>query len=295
MSFSSDIKRALAGTLPESPCCRAALLYGLLECGRAFSALDISLQTEHPAVADLTETLFSEQCRVPLAREQGRFVILSVDGAHRAVVLHRFGHREDDVSIRLNRGNFDCEGCTAAYLRGVFLACGAVSDPNADYHLELNVPSYTLSRDVQLLLTEEGLPPKCLRRKGDYVLYYKDSGQIEDFLTLIGATSASLEMMNVKIIKNIRNSVNRMNNCENANLDKSIEAGARQAEAIRRIERHGGLRQLPEDLRPLAQLRRDNPDLSLRELGQVLEPPLSRSGVCHRLTRICRFADNLTK
>ena len=294
MSFSSDIKRALAGTLPESPCCRTALLYGLLECGRGFSALDISLQTEHAAVADLAETLMAEQCRVPVLREQGRFVILSVAAADRAAVLHRFGHREDDVSIRLNRGNFDCEGCAAAYLRGVFLACGAISDPNADYHLELNVPSYTLSRDVELLLAEEGIAPKRLRRKGDYVLYYKGSGQIEDFLTLIGAASASLEMMNVKIIKDIRNSVNRVNNCENANMDKAIAAGARQAEAIRRIEQNGGLRQLPEDLRPLAQLRMDNPDLSLRELGQALEPPLSRSGVCHRLARICQWADELS-
>ena len=147
---------------------------------------------------------------------------------------------------------------------------------------------------MELLLGEEGLPPKRLRRKGDYVLYYKDSGQIEDFLTLIGAAAASLEMMNVKIMKDIRNSVNRVNNCENANLDKAIAAGARQAEAIRRIERHGGLRQLPEDLRPLAQLRMDNPDLSLRELGQALQPPLSRSGVCHRLSRICRFADEIS-
>ena len=135
--------------------------------------------------------------------------------------------------------------------------------------------------------------PKRMRRKGDHVLYYKDSGQIEDFLTLIGAAAASLEMMNVKIMKDIRNSVNRVNNCENANLDKSIAAGARQAEAIRRIARHGGLKQLPEELRPLAQLRMDNPDLSLRELGQALQPPLSRSGVCHRLARICRFADEL--
>lgn len=294
MSFSSDIKRALTAAIPESVCCRTALLYGLLECGRGFSALDLSLQTEHAAVADLVETLFAEQCRVPLIREQGRFVILSVDAAHRAAVLHRFGHREDDLSIRLNRGNFDCEHCAAAYLRGVFLACGAISDPNADYHLELNVPSYTLSRDVELLLTEEGLPPKRMRRKGDYVLYYKDSGQIEDFLTLIGAASASLEMMNVKIIKDIRNAVNRVNNCENANLDKSIAAGARQAAAIRRIERHGGLAQLPDELYPLAQLRLNNPDLSLRELGQALQPPLSRSGVCHRLARICRWADELS-
>ena len=294
MSFSSDIKQALTAALPQAACCRAALLYGLLECGRGFSALDISLQTEHAAVAELTETLFAEQCRVPLVREQGRFVILSVGAAHRAAVLHRFGHREDDVSIRLNRGNFDCESCATAYLRGVFLACGAVSDPNADYHLELNVPSYTLSRDVELLLAEEGLPPKRLRRKGDYVLYYKDSGQIEDFLTLIGASSASLEMMNVKIMKDIRNSVNRVNNCESANMDKAIAAGTRQAELIRRIERNGGLAQLPDELRPLAKLRMDNPDLSLRELGQALEPPLSRSGVCHRLARICRLAEELS-
>lgn len=293
MSFSAQVKQELTGEMPEKACCRAALLYGLLECGRGFSLRDISLQTEYAAVAEMYASLLREVCRVEPDRQEAGFTILSVASAARERVLHRFGHTGTEVALRLNRGNFDCDDCAAAYLRGAFLACGAVSNPSSDYHLEFNVPTVLLSRDIHTLLSELGFTVRQIRRKGDNVLYFKDSEQIEDCLTLIGAPAASLEMMNVQMVKDIRNNVNRVQNCENANIDRTVEAAAVQLAAVRRIEEHGGLQQLPDDLRELAQLRRDNPELSLRELGETLSSPLSRSGVNHRLRRIVAFAEKL--
>ncbi len=293
MSFSSQVKEELTAQLPEKACCRAALLYGLLECGRGFSVRDISLQTEYAAVAQVYTSLLQEVCGTEPDRQDAGFTILSVAPGARGRVLRRFGHTGTEVALRLNRGNLDCEACAAAYLRGAFLACGAVSNPSSDYHLEFNVPTLWLSRDIHTLLSELGFTVRPIRRKGDNVLYFKDSEQIEDCLTLIGAPAASLEMMNIQMVKDIRNNVNRVQNCENANIDRTVEAAAAQLMAVRKIEEHGGLQQLPEELRELAQLRRDNPDLSLRELGEALSTPLSRSGVNHRLRRIAAFAEKL--
>ena len=294
MSFSADIKQEIVTKLPSAACCRQSMLYGLLECSRGFSTREMALQTELPAVADAYSSLLFKCCRVPTLREEGGFSIVTVADEWRPRVLKHFGHGQNDLTLRLNRGVFDCDTCQNAYLRGVFLACGAVSDPETDYHLELNVPSPALSRALETLLCELDLPPKTLKRKGNTVLYYKDSGQIEEFLTRIGAGSAALEMMHIKMMKDIRNNVNRANNCEAANLDKTISAAAEQCRFVRVIEKHGGLQTLPEDLRVLAELRRDNPDLSLRELGELLEPPLSRAGVCHRFRRLREIADGIS-
>ena len=293
MSFSGEIKRMLAAELPSQACCRAAMLYALLECGRGFSERELSFQTEYPEVAALYESLLVTFAGVRPRREERGFIILTVPEEQRETVLHRFGHRAGEVALRLNRGNFDCEHCAAAYVRGVFLACGAVSAPQTDYHLELSVPTYPLSRDIETLLSEWDLPPKRIRRKGDNVLYYKDSESIEDMLTLMGAGTAALELMSVKMVKDIRNNTNRVINCESANIDKVVAAAAGQVGDIRRIERHGGLGQLPSELQELARLRLENPELSLRELGERLEPSLTRSGVNHRLQRIREYAADL--
>ena len=295
MSFSSDIKMELIENMPSARCCRSSLLYGMMECGRNFSERDISIQTEQPAIADFYTKLLWRCCRVPAYREDGGFAIVNVQESKRLKILEQFGHKEREVSLRLNRAVFDCEKCAAAYLKGVFLICGNISDPNTDYHLELNIPSYTLSKDIELLLEEMELPAKRLRRKGDNVLYYKDSSQIEDFLTLIGASNASMEMMNVKIIKDIRNAVNRANNCETANMDKAASAVAKQMKAIELIEKNHGVGLMPEDLQKTMQLRKDNPEKSLRELCSLFDPPVSRSGMNHRLERIIAFSKQFEK
>ncbi len=299
MSFSADVKKELAGVLPDKPCCRAAQAYGMLEFGHAFSGREISLQTEQEAVADLYSQLVAEVCDIqpPTKGTLRRRTLLqccTVDQPEdRRRVLERFGHSVGDVSVRLNRANIDCDGCARALLRGAFLSGGAVTDPNRDYHLEFSVPHYNLSRDLLALLGEMDIPVKVVSRNGTYVVYLKESERIEDCLTFLGAPRAALEMMNVKVFKSIRNKTNRRINCENANIDKTVAAAGIQTDALRHIEATCGLSALPEDLQELARLRLDNPDMSLRDLGAAMEPPLSRSGVNHRLQRILAFAKAL--
>lgn len=299
MSFSADVKKELAGVLPDKPCCRAAQAYGMLEFGHAFSGREISLQTEQEAVADLYSQLVAEVCGIQsparsTLRRRSLLQCCSVEHPEdRRRVLERFGHSVGDVSVRLNRANIDCDGCARALLRGAFLSGGAVTDPNRDYHLEFSVPHYNLSRDLLALLGEMEIPVKVVSRNGTYVVYLKESERIEDCLTFLGAPRAALEMMNVKVFKSIRNKTNRRINCENANIDKTVAASGVQTDALLRIEATCGLSALPEDLQELARLRLDNPDMSLRDLGATMNPPLSRSGVNHRLQRILAFAKAL--
>jgi len=299
MSFSSEAKQEIAASLPDKLCCRGAQLYGLLECGHAFTAEEVSLQTELSEVADVYSLLLTRLCGVPapvrdtVKRRSELHQCRIENETDRLRVLDRFGHTGDEISLRLNRANLDCDGCARAYLRGAFLACGAVTDPAHDYHLEFSVPHYNFSRDLLALLREEGFPAKVVTRGGSYIVYIKESERIEDCLTYLGAQRAALEMMGVKMVKSIRNDTNRRINCESANIDKTVQAAAAQLEAVRRIEEKGGLALLPDDLQELARLRWDNPDMSLRDLGAALNPPLSRSGVNHRLKRIIEFEEKL--
>lgn len=297
MSFSSDVKDELcARTL--SSCCRAAMTYGMLQAGRAFSSDAVSLQTEHDGVADTYERLLTTVCKVERlqrTRREGGFHLLSVEEASaRESVRARFGHAGREVALRLNRANFECEDCAAAYVAGAFLAAGAITNPEVGYHLEFHLPHYNLSRDLVALLRELSLNPKVTNRKGSHVIYFKESEQIEDCLTRMGATSAALELMGIKMVKDIRNNVNRVANCENANIDKTVAAATPQLQAIRKIAQQGAWEGLSPELRELAQLRLDNPEMSLRELGAALSEPISRSGVNHRLQRIVAFAEELT-
>jgi len=299
MSFSSDVKNELVSDIPDKACCRAALAYGMLEFAHAFHGEEISLLTEQTAVADRYGQLVSAVCGVdePTVDTLRRRVQLQVRRFDRLLdrqrILERFGHGMDDVSVRLNRANLDCDQCARALLRGAFLSCGAVTDPNHDYHLEFTVPFYNLSRDLLALLGEVGFPAKAVTRNGSYVVYIKESERIEDCLTYLGAPRATLELMNVKMVKSIRNNTNRRFNCENANMYKTIAAAGIHLQAVRRIEETCGIGALPPDLQPLARLRLDNPDMSLRELGEAMDPPLSRSGVNHRLQRLLAFAEKI--
>lgn len=298
MSFSSDVKRELCEIVPEKACCRKAQLYGMLEAGRSFSADRISLQTESEAVAQVYQRLLQEVAGVTAMRsdaagEETKFHTLSVPPEQCRRVWELFGQDAASYAVRLNRANLECDECAAAYLRGIFLTCGAMTTPQIGYHMEFSVPYYHLSRDWQALFAEWGLTARGIRRKGGYVLYFKESEQIEDCLTLMGAMSASLELMNIKMVKDIRNNANRITNCESANIDKTVAAAARQMAALHTIQNTCGLDALPEDLRELAALRLENPDYSLRELGEALSRPISRSGVNHRLERIMAFAEHL--
>ena len=172
-------------------------------------------------------------------------------------------------------------------------SCGNLNDPQKSYRLEFAIPREGILGDFGQLLQELGFTPRLALRRGLPTVYFRDSEEIADLMTLTGAGRLSLELMEVKILKEVRNRTNRMTNCDYANMDKTINAAAAQLEDIRRIYQQGGAESLPPDLRELAALRLENPEASLRDLGELMNPPLSRSGVNNRLRRIQAIAQGL--
>lgn len=183
--------------------------------------------------------------------------------------------------------------CKRAYLRGSFLVAGSITNPEKAYHLEIAVQSEQYARQLQLLSASFGVDGKIVERKKYYVLYMKEGSQIVDFLNIMEAHIALMELENVRILKEVRNSVNRQVNCETANINKTVTAAARQMEDIRYLQCHMGFSQLADGLREIAELRMEYPDSSLQELGQMVSPPISKSGVNHRLRKISKIADQI--
>ncbi len=179
------------------------------------------------------------------------------------------------------------------FTAGVFLACGSVNDPAKEYHLEFSVPEEMLAEELCILLADIGVNAGKVVRRGQHIVYIKDSESIEDTLTFIGAQQCTLELMNVKIYKDVRNKANRIANCDAANIDKVVNAAMKQIEDIKLIERVSGLDSLSDELREVAELRLDNIDMSLQEIGENLTEPISRSGVNHRFKKLAKIADSL--
>ena len=183
----------------------------------------------------------------------------------------------------------DC--CRRVFLRGLFLSGGTITDPNKNYQLELLFDDSALAQDVKELLSGYEIRAKLLERKDRYVLYLKEGDRIADFLALIGASDSFFNLENVRVLKEVRNSVNRRVNCEAANLKKSANAAVIKVRDIELIQERIGFENLPENLRQIAILRMNYPDISLAELGQMLDPPLGKSGVNHRLRRLSEIAE----
>lgn len=296
MSFSSDVKQELLRASGEQgQCCGEAQLYGLLLFGHAFSAGEMSLRTELRAIVEFAG---AQVHQIALAAAQvnpvGRKWELTIPaGADRLRLLERFGHGKNEVSLRIARENFACDSCRCAFLRGAFLACAAVSAPERQYHLEFYVGYKRLAHDLGEVLSEAGVPPKLCQRKGVWLVYYKDSEQIEDVLAMLGAQSAMLDLVNTKIEKDMRNNVNRIVNFEMANMDRSSAAAAAQLKAIALLRAGPGLDSLPEALQEAALLREQNPEASLQELCELAAQPVTRSGMNHRLKKLTAIAADL--
>ena len=183
--------------------------------------------------------------------------------------------------------------CRKAALRGIFLACGTVSDPVRNYHLEMSCESEELAADVRRLVASFGLKPRVTERRSRFVVYLKDDEQIGDLLGTIGLSGQLFRFQDVRIHKELSNNTNRVMNCDTANLDKTVNAAQKQIEAIRLIERAGRLESLPDKLFEAAKLRLENPELSLAELGERAKPPIGKSGLNHRFEKIFAIADKL--
>ena len=291
MSFSGQVKEELAGKFPEASCCQEAELLALLELGGAggMSPGDskvLVLHTERFPVArkgfTLLEKTFNIKANVSVRRNRIRdhtsyFIVIS----NRCLTFPAFSKLAGRTC------------CRRAYLRGAFLAAGSMSDPRKAYHFEIVCPSRERAEKICELMLRFSLEGKIVRRKRAYVVYLKEGAQIVDMLNIMGAHVSLLELENVRILKEMRNSVNRKVNCETANLSKTVSAAIRQVEDIEWIRRTIGLDSLPENLRDIAELRLEYPDAALAELGELLEPPVGKSGVNHRLRRIREIAESL--
>ncbi len=301
MSFSAEVKNEILSIEIENKCCLHAFAYGMMLFSRAFSYYDMYLMTEHSGVAEKYSELMEKVCGVKpnfIKSDAGKYKVEIVNKEERLKVIKTFGYDKKNGASRINWGNFTDDCCKIAFLKGAFLTCGTVNDPNKNYHLEFVVPYLNLSRDLNLFINDYpdlNVVPKSITRNSNYVIYFKDSESIEDILTIMGASNSALEIMGVKMYKDVRNNVNRKLNFESANLDKTIFASSKHTDAISHIKETVGLSYLSDDLRELAELRIENPDMSLRELGNSLSNPISRSGVNHRLQRICDIAKELIK
>ncbi len=302
MSFSAEIKEELMKIEDMSDCCAHAMAYGMLLFGRSFDLNDISLLTDNPAVAEKYATVIEKVCGVSVDRqisEAGKVTCEIKSEADRLKVLEHFSMTGRERVKRVDHGNLLNESgdtvenincCNAAFLRGAFLSCGTASDPNKSYHIEFVVSYRALSLDLLKVLTDYGLKAKHMVRRYINVIYIKDSESIEDLLTVMGAPMASLEIMNIKIYKDLRNLTNRRNNFENANLSKTATAAYDQINAIKKLKNSGEFALLSDELKTIADYRIENEDASLREIGEMCTPPLSRSAVNHRLKKLIALA-----
>lgn len=297
MSFSSNVKNELLKNEYENRCCKKSLIYGMALFSKNFSFKRITFQSENEGITELFRHLLKELCNIDAKIEvspSGKSFTVDIKSKKTASkIMAFFGHDLSEKNLTINFSNFDCENCRNAFIAGVFLSCGTVSSPEKDYHLEFNVAYHNLAKSFITLLNEAELNPKLILRKGYNVVYFKDSEAIEDFLYIMGAASSMFDMMNIKIVKEIRNSANRKANCETANIEKTVQASMPQIEAILKIKKKKGLDFLSKPLREMAQARLDNPDLSLSELAASFDPPLSKSGANHRLKRIEEIAKDL--
>ena len=305
MSFAADVKKELAKADISVKSRRIAECYGLLLYSRCFRSDAIKLKTEAMSVAerfsqhmsDMFGAIVEKKSTLKANKEDINLhsikVLLSSDAGR---IFSFFGHSADTPNLRVNRANIDDDMCSVAFLRGVFLSCGSVNDPQKNYHLEFCVPFENLSSDLCNILgeiTECNLTPRTMVRNGSYIVYFKDSEQITDLLTYLGAPNAAMDIMNAKAYKQMRNVTNRRINSELANITKTANASAKILNAIDAIENSEGLCSLPDNLRVVAELKRDNPELSLAALGELLDPPISRSGVNHRLKKIMEIAEGI--
>ena len=297
MSFSSDIKKELCDVRELSPQQAEAMLYGIMYASRMDEGRPL-IQTENidlmNAAAELIRAVFPNVRTgiVRLVKNSGSLYTLKIRSGWEDIA-ERFGDFSSISREAVSGGDEE----SGAFLRGVFVSCGSVTDPNKEYHLELVLPENDRTPALLDFIAEHGMSLKETARGGarskKTVLYAKESELIEDCLTYIGAANHSMEIMQVKIVKDFRNRVNRSVNCENANLDKTVAASNKSTADIEYIFINMGADWLYPDLRETARLRVENPEMSLSELCGMFPEKISRSGLNHRLKKLSKLAEEL--
>lgn len=298
MSFTREVKTELSALKYDDECCKRAYAYGFLIFGKNFSSRSITCASEYGAVIRSFHTALLDAAGVNAATERlkgGKYIMRVASPADRKKTLEAFDHSPGEVTLRINHGIFENDACYGAFLRGAFMACGSIANPDKNYHLEFVVSHNKLSLDLLKIITDLDLKAKYILRRYSHVVYLKESESIEDLLTTMGATESTLKLMEIKINKDVKNKINRKMNFESANLSRVIDAGLVQAHAIKLLKDNKALDTLEDSLRELAVLRYENPDMSLKQLGEALSTPLSRSGVNHRLSKIVKLAKQYEK
>lgn len=304
MSFSNDVKNEVARLEGFKDCCERSELFGLLRMSGAVSlrgrGVGINFTTENAALArrvlQLLKGNFNVQTEVVVIRSRrlkknNRYqvrVLPSTEAGEALDKLELLSLPQEGSSKLLGKA---C--CRRAFLRGVFLAGGSVSKPVSDYHLELVTENADLARLIQKTMLGFSLPAKITDRKNHYIVYLKEGNAVTVFLSIIGAHSSLLEFENIRIVKEMRNNVNRLVNCETANLGKVVQASVRQLACIEYLDEAMGLHNLPPLLLEAALLRREHQEASVAELAALARGAIGKSGFNHRLRKLEKIAKDM--
>lgn len=311
MSFSSKVKGEIGRYSEISKEEALAQISAIMKVsgtiGFSGKGLSFKITTENPASARLIFTLLKEHFDIhsklmvkksnSLKKNNIYMVVIDEEMGVRGLLQKTGIFREVDGVMSLDytipEEMIKSDAEKRAYIRGAFLGGGSISNPEKTYHLEFVTHSEEYAVDLCKLINSFGLNSKVIQRKNSFIIYIKEGEQIVDLLNIVGAHSCLLELENIRIMKEMRNNVNRLVNCETANLSKTVNAAVRQVESIKLIQSQIGLKRLPKNLREIAELRLNYPDESLKELGEMLDPPVGKSGVNHRLRKIEKIAEEL--
>ncbi len=284
MSFADEVRTELYGLPVKKTCCRRALAAGLLLGARA-DGHAVSARFPSRAVSEYAAGALRAQFGHALAFAEETLLhgarVLTFSSPAAAKLLHAM--QEPDAAERLTGG---CAACPGSFLHGAFLSSGTVNDPRRSLHLEflVRVPAYVPLAEA--VLSSCGYPPRVISRDAGTGLYYKDGASVEDLITLCGAGRVAMELMNIRFERQLRGEENRATNCLTKNISKTVSAAVRQTEAIRALQKSGRLSQLPDGVQETAALRLQNPEASLEELRALHDPPITKSGLNHRLKRL---------
>lgn len=317
MSFSSDVKKELARNISAARHCRIAELAGMIGMVGHVDCQDgkpvrIVISTERSVIANTMSELIKKlfglvpECSVKRTGADSRvykMVFNRQEDVERILTTLKITEKTENSSG--NVCGMDCQEmhisglviqkdcCRRAFIKGVFMTSGSISDPEKGYHFEIVCDNPERAELISGIIHNFGIDSKVIARKRYHVVYIKDGTMIVDMLNLMGAYSSLMDMENIRILKDIANNVNRKVNCEAANLNKTVNAAVRQIEDIEYIIKVKGIHYLPDNLVELAQARLEARDASLKELGEMINPPIGKSGVNHRLRKISEIADHL--
>lgn len=308
MSFSSEVKEELSRQMSKARHCRLAEIMAIVRtCGKITISEEnkygVIVYTENIAVArkyyNLIQKTFLWQPDISVRKniylKKSRIYTIAVRKHEQAIQLlkaTKLLNRDYDIAPLDARSDVVIEQtcCKRAFLRGTFLATGSISDPMKGYHFEIVCIDEERAKQIRDVIAAFSLNPKIIKRKKYYIVYLKEGDMIVDILNIMEASKALMELENIRILKDVRNSVNRQVNCEAANIQKTVSAAQRQLDDIEFLKEHVGLEGLPDSLREIAILRLKYQDASLKELGKMLDPPVGKSGVNHRLRKLGQMA-----